>query len=110
MRWIAAAAVLAGVCVVVFVAGQLQDFRSQSAPSGNDSSHTRPEVVAQQPAPNELSIDEQALVTDSQAVRALTSVFQRAWSTSPRAQDSLDREIDEVGRQIEALSKRMDEG
>jgi serine/threonine-protein kinase len=110
LRWLAAAAVLAGVSVVVFVAGTLQDFRPQSAPGGNESSHTMPEVIAQQPALNELSIDEQALFTDSQAVRARTSKFQRAWSSSPPAQDSLDREIDEVGRQIEELSKRMDEG
>jgi hypothetical protein len=101
---------LAGVSVVVFVAGKLQDFRPQSAPGGNEPSHTMPEVVVQPPALNELSIDEQALFTDSQAVRARTSMFQRAWNASPPAQDSLDREIDEVGRQIEALSKRIEQG
>jgi serine/threonine protein kinase len=110
VRWIAAAAVLAGICVVVFVAGQLQDIPAPSAPGGNGPAPTRPAVVAQQPAPNELSIDEKALVTDSQAVRSRTSVFQRAWNASPPAQDSLDREIDEVGRQIEELSKRIEQG
>jgi serine/threonine-protein kinase len=110
MRWIAAAAVLAGATIVVFVAGQLQFPQSHNVPNRNERSITAPRVATEQPAPNEPSIDEESLANDYQAVRSQTRVFQRDWSSSPPDRDSLDSEIAELGRQIDELSKQMDEG
>ena len=96
------------VCVLCCsLRGSFKSAAPQNAPNENEPVNTTPPVVAQQPALNGLSIDERALATDYQDVRARTSVFQRDWSSSPPGRDSLDSEIAELGRQIDELSKRI---